>query len=217
MLGLLYLNKQLNQSLRILLGYFFICLIAGFGKLFVLFGHESTLWILNLFLIAEVILMILYCWAMARVKTARRIFAALAILLGALSVVLFKNQQVSEASWINSVAIIGGMFYLFYETLEYSDAQSLTRTPAYWFMTGFLLYATGSFFIFLNNRYIFVRDSTPSFYVESFRYFLLTGRNVLITVGVWQIQPSPKLRNYLLVGWLISLLYSIAQYLLIFQ
>lgn len=211
--GLLHLYKQLNQSLRILLIYFLICLTAGFWKLFIVLENKPTLWVLNLFLIAEITLVMLYCWATARVKVARKIFFFLAILLGAFSVVLFKTQQVSEASWINAVAIIGGMFYLFYETLEHPNAERLTRTPDYWFMTGFFLYTTGSFFIFLNSRYVFVKNSEPSLYIEGFRYLLLTGRNVLFTIGVWQVESTPKMRKYLLVGWAVAVVFSIMEYI----
>lgn len=215
-LGLAYLHKQHTPPLRVLLVYFVACVVAGVWKLVIVFDHQPTLWILNLFLVAEIVLVMLYCYYTAHQERAKQVFLGLAFLLGLLSVVMYQSDKVSDASWINAVAIIAGTFYLFYETLEYSEQQYLTRTPHYWFLTAFLLYFTGSFFIFLHNRYVFVNGNSPSFYLEGFRYFLLVGRNALFCVGIWHVQPSLPLRYYLLGGWVLAALYAVFQYVVMF-
>jgi hypothetical protein len=188
--------------------YFFLCLSAGFWKTATMLNNQTTLWILNIFLIFEIFLLMLFFQTEARNKKSQRIFMALAFLLGVVSVLLYRSDKVSEAAWINAVAIIAGACYLFYETLEYSDVQHLSRTPSYWFITALLIYFTGSFFVFLHNRYVFVRKSEVSLYIEGFRCFLLIGKSLMCSIGVWYIAPSPKLRLWLLLGWGLSVLFA---------
>lgn len=185
----------------------------GIWKLQVLLSATpSTLWILNLYIIAEVVLLMWYFRTLSYTKRAKQIFTGLAVLLGTSSIFLYETNKVSEASWINAVAIISGVFYQFYLMLENPSEKPLVRQPLYWFNTGILTYFTGSCFIFLHNRYVFTHDNESALYIEGFRYFLLIARNVLFCIGIWNFYPQVSLRNVLWGGWAVSLLFALLQY-----
>lgn len=211
--GFAYLFKYLTSPQKALFFYCLIGCLVGIWKLQVLLTiTPNTLWILNLYLIAEVVLLMWYFRESSDTKRAKQIFTGLAVLLGGLSIFLYKTEAVSEASWINAIGIIGGVFYQFYQMLENPSEKSLIRQPIYWFNSGILVYFTGSFFIFLHNRYVFTYGNESALYIEGFRYLLLIARNVLFCIGIWQIRPHNSLRNVLLGGWAVAFLWAMLQY-----
>lgn len=181
--------KYLTDNLKSIWLFFIISFIKDTYSLILVFTVPSNLYIQNVESIYQTVLIgaIFYCSFEA--PSNRRLIAAFSVVCGLITIFYYEKYEVSSVSLsvFRLFAIILSLAY-FSKVVMDMRVKNIMRHSMFWFTSGLLIYAAGTFFAMLLSEYWYqdVKISVEVFdrYWNSSQLLLILF-TLLSTVGIW--------------------------------
>lgn len=144
----------LNKSLKIVWYLFIFFFLKDTYALIHMFLSPNILYIQNLEAIINVLLVgILFYYSVSN-PVQKKIIVVLTLGCTAVTILFYSNNDVSSVSLavFRAFSIILSMLY-FNRLLVEMNVKSITKHSMFWFTSGLLIYATGTFFSMLFSEY----------------------------------------------------------------
>ncbi len=169
--------------------------IVDISSLFINYGSNkhNTLWIGNLFTIIEGLFLFYYFLIISREKFNRNItllFSSIFLATWLIqNIVLGKFLRLDNLSvGVESLLLIILAILFFFQIVRKSDDLLIYTRPNFWIVTAFLIYASGTFFLYISWNALSQMKSANAIYTLINAIFLIL-KNVLLTVAFLLKEP----------------------------
>ncbi len=115
----------------------------------------NTLWLANIYTISESIILIYFFWQIFQTKISKKIVSiSVFVILStwiSQNIFLGKFNQLDNLSiGIESIILIILSLYYYFQVVRTSDDLMIYSRPNFWLVTAFLIYASGTFFLYIS-------------------------------------------------------------------
>ena len=202
--SLFFLKKFKHREVKVFFFYvftiaFFICIAVYFD--FIQKNYANRLLGNRIFLITEFALLSTYYYYQLQYKYRKPIFQLSTVAFFIYSVVEYLTAK-SAQDFNFIILVVECLFFLlviiyfFYEKIKFNLRTPIIQTPDFWVSVAFLLYFSGTFFLFLYSKSNF---KNPSFKTE---YTIIYGtitiiKDLLLTVSIFVNVYITNQKNHL--------------------
>ncbi|GAB3708290.1 hypothetical protein GCM10027592_43250 [Spirosoma flavus] len=185
LVGLCY-SKRLTLAMKWVVIFFFTLFIKDCIALVYSLNIKSNLYLYNLQSFFEIgIVAVIYALNLPK----RALFILIASVLTLIINTFFYSSQELSAGNLSIARLFILVIVLIYLSHVLNEAviQNIMRHNLFWISAGFLIYATGTFFVFLSGKYLFDKntsDETFNFYwgLQEIIYIIFC---LLAAYGLW--------------------------------
>jgi hypothetical protein len=184
--------KTLNATLRVLLIYFFISVIA---EILSRYENDKNLMLYdatqNTFTILECFCFSIIFYLQFTSRSGRTVVQILLILYLLLAMVIFWSIS-SFFVYNNTILVIESLMMIvfsvsfFYKVYSEQNIQALHNYFFFWINSGILIYFSASFFIFLFDGYLTKLDPSYFSLLHSIHQIANIATNSLFAIGIWK-------------------------------
>jgi hypothetical protein len=207
--GLLYLYRSLTTGQKAFFGYCLILLIVELFTIYLAHRYRQNLWLYNVYFVVEAITLAIFFQKIFQNSFVRKLVLYVGLGIALVNSTLVELQNMSDGGWINCFFTIICCLYFLWETLNKISPKPVTSEPMFWIVTGFLLYASSTYFIYLFKHLVFIHDNEMAKHLSLARIILFITRNALFLIGIWQIGASKQLKNIFIITSLASIVLSV--------
>ncbi|EDM38763.1 hypothetical protein PBAL39_21860 [Pedobacter sp. BAL39] len=166
-------------------------------------GYSAYLWalkknnlpVLHIYTMVEFTTIMLFYAEVFKDKIKRK--WTVAIIGGFISFCLINAEYIQNWFVFNtypralqSFVIICACLYYYYQITHQTLYIQIEKSPIFWINTGFFIYFSGSFLLFMLSNYILRMNSAFNMNVWMFHAFLSILMYTLIAVGLWQTKKT---------------------------
>ena len=192
-IAILLTRKNLTSEARLLKPFIWLIMVASFYEFFITYMLQvaATVWF-AVYGILEFacIYYLFYKLLKGKYNLFLYFFAALFalanILLQFRIIALTNLQKEAYLVAIATVFTLIGTVLWFKELFSSLEVPSLTKSPVFYFITGLVIYFSGTLFLFLIEEHFIKNDDLSlSFYWNLIAVFNIILR-ILISIGIWK-------------------------------
>lgn len=190
---LFYLRKAQSEDLAYIAPVLWLRAFSSLYEFFISFLLQvnSTIWFM-VYPIMEFLVMYYFFRKLFGEKHKAIINKFLiAFLLAAVALLVIwlytgKSQTDSLLTVIQTIFVYTTAFLWFKEIFSEMKLASLWHSPAFYFVSGFIMYFSGTFFLFVMTDIVFTEDEMNRYWILNVILSLLL--NTILTIGVWKGQ-----------------------------
>jgi hypothetical protein len=116
------------------------------------------------------------------------LFVASFVVLGIEWMVYENRKTDSYLTVIETLLVFAGSVIWFKDIFKYAKLASLWNSPAFYFISGFILYFSGTLFLFLMSDFVFTSKEMSKYWIINVILTLLL--NIILLIGIWKGQQK---------------------------
>lgn len=182
---------RLNKAMIAVVRFVFLGAIIELVSSYLSSRHQNNLWLLHLYTPLEFACILWFFYHALNGALSKSIFWGAAAgfgLLSGLNSAFFQPIDTfnTYARSLEGILIIALCLFWCYRTLVEMKIQRLEKDPAFWAMTGFLLYFSGNVLLFAFSNYILYINKSMNLYIWAFHALFSILLHLFITTGLWK-------------------------------
>jgi hypothetical protein len=154
---------------------------------------KSTVYIANLFTLIETQFVVYFFYKILHSPVAKKITIISALLFIVFWAVLYvkegQDHHLESIFAIEAIGIISLSTYYFYEQLKVPDTPFVYMQPRFWVVTAYLIYTSGTFFLFLYLDSLEL-DLQKKYYLLNSVFLIL--KTILLSIGMFMTKKTEK-------------------------
>lgn len=189
----LFIKNKISKEIKAIIPFLLLVFIASIYEFVftILMKWNASNWFITYCLISFFVIFYFYFKILIKVNRSIKVLSFLLFLL----MLLFLNIKYSSQDFLLICSFIDTYITIFifvfsliwfrktFRDLEY---ESLLNIPDFYFISGFILYYFGNFFLFIMTELIYKSNQDLLQYYWLLNLFLLIVIRTLLIVGIWK-------------------------------